>query len=147
MQNYFKDLLQYDRWANEQVFAKLLSLEAPEKAIRLMAHIIAAQEIWLSRILNDEFSSKTVFPDWSLTTTIENAEVNHNKLDKLIRNETDFNRTIHYQNTKGKSYSNKLDDILIHLFNHGTYHRAQIATLMRQSGLDPAVTDYIAFKR
>jgi len=29
----------------------------------------------------------------------------------------------------------------IHLFNHGTHHRGQLTTLMKQAGLDPGVTD------
>ena len=29
----------------------------------------------------------------------------------------------------------------MHLFNHGTHHRGQLTTLMRQAGRDPGVTD------
>ena len=29
----------------------------------------------------------------------------------------------------------------VHLFNHGTHHRGQLTTLIRQSGRDPGVTD------
>ncbi|WP_209331385.1 DinB family protein [Lunatimonas salinarum] len=34
-----------------------------------------------------------------------------------------------------------------HIVNHSTYHRGQIATLFRESGLQPVVTDYIMLKR
>jgi uncharacterized damage-inducible protein DinB len=30
---------------------------------------------------------------------------------------------------------------VLHLFNHGTHHRGQLTTLMRQAGLDPGITD------
>jgi uncharacterized damage-inducible protein DinB len=29
----------------------------------------------------------------------------------------------------------------LHLFNHGTHHRGQLTTLIRQAGRDPGVTD------
>lgn len=29
----------------------------------------------------------------------------------------------------------------VHLFNHGTHHRGQVTTLMKQAGVDPGVTD------
>jgi len=30
---------------------------------------------------------------------------------------------------------------VVHLFNHGTHHRGQLTTLMKQAGVDPGVTD------
>ena len=36
---------------------------------------------------------------------------------------------------------------LQHLANHGTYHRGQVATLLRQLGVKPVSTDLIAFYR
>lgn len=54
---------------------------------------------------------------------------------------------VKYSNTKGQEFSNSLYDILLHLFNHGTYHRGQIATDMRRNGLEPLNTDYITMVR
>jgi uncharacterized damage-inducible protein DinB len=31
--------------------------------------------------------------------------------------------------------------------NHGTYHRGQVTTLLRQLGVQPATTDLVAFYR
>jgi len=30
---------------------------------------------------------------------------------------------------------------VVHFFNHGTHHRGQLTTLLRQAGYDPGVTD------
>lgn len=54
---------------------------------------------------------------------------------------------IEYQNSKQQNFKNSLEDILIHLLNHGTYHRAQLAMDLRQHGLEPINTDYINFVR
>ena len=29
----------------------------------------------------------------------------------------------------------------VHLFNHGTHHRGQLTTLIKQAGIDPGATD------
>jgi uncharacterized damage-inducible protein DinB len=36
---------------------------------------------------------------------------------------------------------------MIHLVNHSTYHRAQIAILLRQQGFEPVNTDFITYDR
>lgn len=35
-----------------------------------------------------------------------------------------------YSNIKGEKFTSTLDDILIHVFNHSTYHRGQVALLV-----------------
>ena len=40
-----------------------------------------------------------------------------------------------------------MEDILIQVFNHGTYHRAQVAKDLRGNGLAPVNTDYITYVR
>jgi len=38
--------------------------------------------------------------------------------------------------------------MIVHVVNHGTYHRGQVATMLRQLGAKPAVsTDMIVFYR
>jgi uncharacterized damage-inducible protein DinB len=34
--------------------------------------------------------------------------------------------------------------LVVHMFNHQTYHRGQVTTLMKQMGFDPAETDFPA---
>ena len=58
-----------------------------------------------------------------------------------------FEEVINYTNTKGNKYNSCVLDIITHVINHGTYHRGQIALLMRQSELNPVVTDYIVHQR
>lgn len=54
---------------------------------------------------------------------------------------------IEYKNSTGKTFQNSRYDILIHVLNHGTYHRAQIATELRGHGIEPINTDYITYMR
>ena len=52
-----------------------------------------------------------------------------------------------YRTTRGTPTSNPLWQMLQHLANHGTYHRGQVTTMLRQLGTTPTATDLILFYR
>jgi uncharacterized damage-inducible protein DinB len=60
---------------------------------------------------------------------------------------TDLERSFDYRDLKGNSHRNVLGQTLQHLANHGTYHRGQVTTMLRQLGAKPVATDMIAFYR
>jgi uncharacterized damage-inducible protein DinB len=57
--------------------------------------------------------------------------------------EEDLTRKIQYTNSKGESYLNEVQDILMHVVMHSVYHRGQIASDVRSMGFQPAYTDFI----
>ena len=59
----------------------------------------------------------------------------------------ELNRPVHYVNSAGQEFVNTVRDILFHVAMHGSYHRGQIALLVREAGGQPAATDFIAFAR
>lgn len=53
-----------------------------------------------------------------------------------------------YKNMKGDPFEQPVSEILLHLPNHGTYHRGQLVTMLRQLGIEKMPqTDYILFSR
>ena len=55
---------------------------------------------------------------------------------------------INYQDLKGNLYTSTAEEILMHVVNHGTYHRGQIITLLRQCGFtEVGSTDFMRFLR
>ena len=48
-----------------------------------------------------------------------------------------------YRNSQGEYWTSTVGDILTHVALHGAYHRAQIATAIREAGGTPAYTDFI----
>ena len=50
-----------------------------------------------------------------------------------------------YVSFSADSFTRQLGDALLHLANHGTYHRGQVATLLRQAGRKATSTDYLRF--
>ena len=58
-----------------------------------------------------------------------------------------FEEVIAYQNTSGQAFETGLADIVIHVINHSTHHRAQIVQLLRSGDIEPPRLDYIFFCR
>jgi uncharacterized damage-inducible protein DinB len=56
-------------------------------------------------------------------------------------------RPITYTNTHGQTFTQPLQDLLFHILNHSTYHRGQLAQLLRQQGFTPPATDFVYFNR
>jgi uncharacterized damage-inducible protein DinB len=62
--------------------------------------------------------------------------------------EADLTQPVAYQTTSGKAYSQPLQDILLHLFNHQTHHRGQAhACVSILTGSEPPTLDLLAFQR
>jgi uncharacterized damage-inducible protein DinB len=59
----------------------------------------------------------------------------------------DLQRILRYKSFAGDEFSNPLWQSLHQLTNHGSYHRGQVVTLLRQLGVKPASTDLIDFYR
>jgi uncharacterized damage-inducible protein DinB len=54
----------------------------------------------------------------------------------------------HYQNTKREQFKQPIYQMLLHIFNHGTYHRGQLVNMLRQLEVSniPS-TDFIIWSR
>lgn len=144
---FFKDAFEYTYYFNQQLiqlFEKNNQL-IPEKSIQLLNHLINAQEIWNERILE----RKPAVSVWEIRL-FENLK-NYNETNYTnslsILNSTELSRKIEYKNSAGTVFTNSVQDIIFHIINHATYHRAQIATNLKENGIEPINTDYIFYKR
>lgn len=61
--------------------------------------------------------------------------------------EDDLAAPLTYKNFAGAEFRTPVGEILLHVAQHGTYHRGQIATAVRAAGVTPVNTDYINFVR
>jgi uncharacterized damage-inducible protein DinB len=55
---------------------------------------------------------------------------------------------LHYTNVAGQPFVESYDILLMHIFNHSTYHNGQMVTMLRALNIDkiPA-TDFVAWAR
>jgi uncharacterized damage-inducible protein DinB len=108
-----------------------------------MAHIVGAEWLWLAR-LRGEPSSLPVWPELDLETCGRRlAELSHQWPEYLDNHLGALNQPISYTNSKGEAWTSTIEEILTHVPIHSAYHRGQIASDLRESGMDPAYTDYI----
>lgn len=142
-------LIEYDEWANKAVFALLkehasTAGEQPHFILQInsmLRHLLEAQLIWHGRVTGVAFKAPKSVKKGNLQKMIQE---NPQKLKALIPWGA---RLINYQNSKGESFQNSVDEILTHLIIHGQHHRAQIALLFRQNGIAPPPTDLIFYIR
>lgn len=94
-------------------------------------------------------SSVAVWPSLTVDECEELAYANCEAFGRLLSTvtATALATPIGYTNTAGVSFVSTLEDILAHVVLHGSYHRGQIATALREAGQAPVSTDYIVFAR
>jgi uncharacterized damage-inducible protein DinB len=142
---HYQRVVAYDLWANREALLSLRIAESPvaERALALMSHIVATERVWLERI-NDPAQKPPVWPQMTLEEIEQQLQaVSRDWLEILTGGEAALEREVEYHNSKGEHWVNTVGDVLQHVMMHGTYHRGQIATLLRQHGAAPAYTDYI----
>lgn len=118
-----------------------------EKILTLMSHSLAALFIWLARIQKEAPSSYRLWHTYSLNELETMAKTSGENWLNYIHQHDRFAWELSYTNYVGDPYINKVENIMIHLVNHSTYHRAQIAQLLRQKGYEPVNTDFITYDR
>lgn len=145
--DFFKDTFEYNYHFNQELIQLFENNKQniPEKSIKLLNHLINAQEIWNARILNHDISVDV----WEIRPLESLKKVNETNYNQSINilNSIKLSQKIEYKNSKGIVFSNTVQDIIFHIINHSTYHRAQIAGDLKANGIEPINTDYIFYKR
>lgn len=148
MKEYFLRLYKYNDWANKRVIRVLNEQQVhDEKILSLMGHIVAAQFLWYNRINGLPPAKVKLWGEYSLGQVTEMAEKANEMWIKFVDDNESFDRELTYTNYVGDPYVNNVETIMIHLVNHCSYHRAQIAMLLRQKGFEPINTDFITYDR
>lgn len=149
MLEHLTHLFKYNNWATERIANSIINLdEILPGAVRLLSHIISAQQIWLNRITGIE-SYISLWDNFITEESIlKSAELTNQWINLFEGKETSFlEKRIHYKNSNSEIFESSIKDIATQILNHSTYHRAQIALLVRQANGTPAVTDYIVYQR
>ncbi|HEY0154736.1 MAG TPA: DinB family protein [Longimicrobium sp.] len=143
-------LMDHAAWADTRARAAIEHLpdgDERARAVRLYAHLAAAEHVWLSR-LEGRTPVHPVWPDLSLADAAALAADSIAAFRRVAEGAQDeLARVVEYRNSAGLSFQNTVAEILTHVALHGSYHRGQIAALTRAGGGTPAATDYIMFAR
>lgn len=148
MKEYFLKLYQYNAWSNARVLGALEQQKVEdEKILTLMSHVLAAQLIWLHRVVDLPSPNYELWALYPLEQLKAMSEEASSRWLTFIEEHDNFDRLLRYHNYVGHSYENKVEHIMIHIVNHGTYHRGQIALRLRELGFEPVNTDFITYDR
>jgi uncharacterized damage-inducible protein DinB len=158
-------LFEYDRWANNRVVQAVSALSAEQftrdlrgsfRSVRdTLVHIIAGEWGWLAywkepspgsafladlRARREVLFNPTVFPS-AAAVRLKWAEVEKEQAEfvKCQTNES-LQKLVPFRATQVR-----LAHLMQHLANHSTYHRGQIALMMRQLDAAPLATDFHVF--
>ena len=151
----------YHVWANglltdaiEQLDPELQNKDVPSSfpsLFKTILHVWDAESIWWQRMKlqeriirpSDNFNGD--FKELSQQLLYQNKQwydwIN-NAQEHMLQH------VFLYQNSKREQFKQPLFQMLLHLFNHGTYHRGQLVNIMRQLNVAkiPA-TDFIIWSR
>ncbi len=153
-------LYDFNAWANHRTLESCGALTQEQltrdlgssfKSVRdTLAHIYGAEWIWLERWhgrVPSGLPNAADFPDLE-TLRRRFAEIDRNLVDYAASlTSDDLARNLTIKTSSGATFSQPLWQMLQHVANHGTYHRGQIATMLRQLGAKPTGTDLIGFYR
>ena len=143
----------FNVWANETLLRRMDSSVAggqqvPAGALRIFSHVINAQAIWLARLTGTQSPWK-VWQEHDLAGLHHWHEQTSQRFADLCQttDEAELNRHIQYTNSQGDAFDSQVSDVLTHCVVHASYHRGQVATKMREGGLEPVNTDFITYCR
>lgn len=163
MKNLLAKYANYNAWANHKIIYLMKQLDPDlwyrqtpssfDSLFKTVLHIGNAERIWWERIheqdqiegfsAGEELAFKEACSKWidqsmQWVTYLKNMEQNNGELA----------RQLVYKNQKGEEFIQPVGDLLMHLFNHSTYHRGQLVTMLRALGVvDIPQTDYIVWSR
>jgi uncharacterized damage-inducible protein DinB len=146
MSEQLQTLARYSAWMNRRLYALCAALPDEERRRdrgaffgsihRTLNHLLLADSVWMTRFSGDrERYGARAAADEAIQAFMDGVT------DELLAS------PLRYQGFTGKEFVEPRWWAMTHFFNHGTHHRGQVTTLLSQAGVDPGVTDLIAFVR
>jgi uncharacterized damage-inducible protein DinB len=159
-----KVLLQYaayNVWANQRIADCIANLSDNQikqeinssfrSIYATILHLWDVESVWWQRM---KLSETVVWPGLVFDGSIMELTSNLHKQSKQwkewidLATESVLEHEFIYRNSKKEQFKQPINEVLLHLFNHQTFHRGQIVTMLRQVGLDTIPsTDLISFCR
>jgi uncharacterized damage-inducible protein DinB len=162
MHQLLKQYAAYNVWANHRLVYHILQMpddtwmqQVPssfDSLLKTIFHMWDAESIWWQRMRNHE---KLVIPSQAFDSGMKDAcnGLLHQNMQWEQYVETQLTEEVlhgnlYYKNSRGNQFTQPVFEVVMHLFNHGTYHRGQLVTMMRHLGeKNITQTDFIHYTR
>ncbi|HEX4810027.1 MAG TPA: DinB family protein [Bryobacteraceae bacterium] len=152
--------LRYNRWATERVLDEINAMPAEllvkdlkgsfPSIYETMAHLYQADSIWWDRLSGRPSGTLADYPAPGCTWELKEAWMAlHYKMIDWASGLTDddWTRQMSYKTLAGMPMLTPLWEMVLHVVNHGSHHRGQVTTMIRQLGSKPVNLDLLAFYR
>jgi uncharacterized damage-inducible protein DinB len=151
----------YNYWANRRILRAAAGLTAEQfvaqtdlswGSIRnVLTHTLSAEWIWRIRCQEHRSPSTMLDPEQvssldALTTLWQEEEAAMRSYLASLDQEA-LSQPLAYVSTTGRPFSSTLWHILMHVVNHGTQHRSEVAHMLTQLGHSPGDIDMISYAR
>jgi len=156
-----RQMLDYHYWARDRVLDAAARLSPGDLTRDLggsfasirdtLVHVYAAEQVWCSRWLGKSPTSLIPGDTFGDIASLRQAWTDHEtRMRSVLESfgEEGPERVVEYRDTKGKPWRQPFGEMLQHVVNHGSYHRGQVTTMLRQlKATPPASMDLLLFQR
>ena len=153
-----RELLDYNYWARDRQL-EACARPSEEQFVRplgnsfsslrdTLVHLLDVEWIWLERWQGRVVRSLMPADEFTALAAIaERWQQVEREMRAYLGAITDerLRQPLTYVNMRGKTTTYPLGRTIYHLFNHQTYHRGQVTTLLRQLGAVPVSVDFVVF--
>ena len=156
-----RTLVDYHYWARDRILDAASAL-SPEQFTRdlgssfrsvrdTLAHLYGAEQAWYLRWHGTSPTALAAADQFSDASSIRSAWNAHElKMRAFVEalGEDGITRSFEFKSLDGRPGSSFFWQNIQHVVNHGSYHRGQVTTMLRQLGATPPKSmDMIAFYR
>lgn len=161
MKELLLQLATYNVWANGLLLDVILQLPEEQQKAEIKSsfpslflttlHMWDAESVWWQRL---KLSERVVAPsenfDGGILDVANGLLQQNRQWQEWVANAQEhmLQYVFSYQNSKREQFKQPVYQMLVHLFNHGTYHRGQLVTILRQLNVKKIPqTDFIVWSR
>ena len=139
-----KQHLDFMAWADNKML-EAIAKDMPEN-ISVLQHIYLGEMVWIKRVKGDRnVTIQELAPPASVGELQNLWSALHRDWQNIAATD-DCNRGIEFHR-QGADITVPLWQIILHLVNHGSYHRGQVAASLRAAGFPPPPTDLMVYYR
>lgn len=155
MQAMVLRLLEYKKWANVRFFETCAGLSAAQLAApqaikfgsldRTLQHVLDMDRVWRCHLTGEPHGLTSRTPETAMPLP-ELAAAQAEMDDWFIAwcraaGESELEKPVSFDFVEGGSGRMSPADMLLHVVNHGTYHRGHAAAMLYEFGVAPPGTD------
>lgn len=161
MKEILKQYAAYNHWAHQRLIELMLSLPAEKpleevpssfnSLLKTILHSWDAESVWWQRVkLQERVQLPSVSFQGGFADACAALLQQARQWEEWVGNASDLtlDHVFQFYTTKKEPVKMPVFQVVMHVFNHSTYHRGQLVTMLRQLGIEKIPsTDFFNWAR